>query len=65
MKYYVVKFKEMYDTDKGPKWRTDRFLIQAVSITDAEAKLNTFMKQYPTDFEVVSVSESAITKVVE
>ena len=37
--YYLVKFKEAYDTDKGVKWMTKQYLISAVSITDAEVKI--------------------------
>jgi len=65
MMYYVVKFKELYDTEKGPKWRSDQFLVYATGIEDATAKLTEALRPYGTEFEVIGCNKSKITKVVD
>lgn len=62
--YYVVKFKEQFDTDKGPKWISDQYLIAAESVTDAEVKLTEALKEGLGEFQIESVSKSKLTKII-
>lgn len=63
--YYDVKFKEEYDTDKGPKWRKDQWLVRAISPTDAEARAAKVLAGYGNNFEIYGATKSKYTKVVE
>jgi len=65
MEFYLVKFKEQYDTDKGPKWATKQYLVNAVSVGDAEAKATEILSSYNVEFLIVSISKSPIEQVVE
>lgn len=62
--YYLVKFKEAYDTDKGVKWMTKQYLVQAVSITDAEVKVTEFLSKDNIKFDLKSISVSPIELVI-
>lgn len=65
MEFFVVKFKEQYDTDKGPKWATKQWIVQAVSVTDAEVKVVQELSPSGIEFEVTSISKSAFEKVIQ
>ena len=45
--YYNVKVKITTDTEKGPKDTTELYLVDAVSVTDAEVKMFEDFKGYP------------------
>lgn len=62
--YYLVKFKEAYDTDKGVKWMTKQYLVSAVSITDAEVKITSELAKDNVNFELKSISVSPIETVI-
>ena len=68
MSYYVarVQLTDEVDTPKGPKIKkiSETYLVEAMSVTEAEAKLvNKFTKDaVQLEYEVVKVSE---TKVIE
>jgi hypothetical protein len=55
------------DTPKGPKEKkvTETYLVEALSVTEAEAKVIEDFKGYTMDFEVKSVSASKIIKIIE
>jgi hypothetical protein len=55
------------DTPKGVKEKkvTETYLVEALSVTEAEAKVVEDFKGYTMDFEVKSVSASKIIKIIE
>lgn len=64
--YYIVKVKTEIELDSGKvKKQTDQYLVDAVSITDAEVIVTKFLVSSKSpQFEVISVSESKIYKVL-
>jgi len=69
MSYYTAKVQliDTVDTSKGPKEKktTETYLVEALSVTEAEAKVVEDFKGYTFDFEVKSVSASRIIKIIE
>lgn len=65
MNYWTVTVQIQHETDKGKIQRTnEQYLVDAVSATDAEAKI---FKEFEgeSNFEVIRVVQSKIIKVVE
>lgn len=69
MSYYVAKIQlqDEVDTPKGPKIKkiTETYLVEAMSVTEAEAKVIEDFKGFAFDFEVKSVTASKIIKILE
>lgn len=69
MSYYTAKVQlvDTVDTPKGPKEKriTETYLVEALSVTEAEAKVVEDFKGYSFDFEVKSVASSRIIKIIE
>jgi hypothetical protein len=69
MAYYTARVQliDTIDTPKGPKEKrvTETYLVEALSVTEAEAKVIQDFKGYTFDFEVKSVSASKIIKIIE
>ena len=69
MSYYVAKVQltAEVDTPKGPKTKktTETYLVEALSVTEAEAKVIKDFQGYTFDFEVKSVNASKIIKILE
>jgi hypothetical protein len=65
MSYYLAKVKVATDTPKGVKWQTESYLVNAATVTHAEALINEEFQQGGVDFDVKSISSSSIIKVVE
>lgn len=69
MSYYTAKVQmtDSVDTPKGVKEKkvTETYLVEALSVTEAEAKVVEDFKGYTMDFEVKSVSVSRIIKIIE
>ena len=69
MSYYTAKVQliDTVDTPKGPKEKrsTETYLVEALSVTEAEAKVVDDFKGYTFDLEVKSVSASKIIKIIE
>lgn len=69
MSYYIAKVQmvDAIDTPKGVKEKkvTETYLVEALSVTEAEAKVIEDFKGYTMDFEVKSVSASKIIKIIE
>ena len=69
MSYYTAKVQmtDSIDTPKGLKEKkvTETYLVEALSVTEAEAKVIEDFKGYTMDFEVKSVSASRIIKIIE
>jgi hypothetical protein len=69
MSYYTAKVQlvEAVDTPKGVKEKrnTETYLVEALSVTEAEAKVIEDFKGVTFDFEVKSVTASKILKILE
>jgi hypothetical protein len=69
MSYYVAKIQlqQEVDTPKGVKIKkiTETYLVEAMSVTEAEAKVIQDFTGYNFDFEVKSVTASKIIKILE
>ena len=65
MKYYIAKVKVHHTDDKGKvKKLTEQYVVNAVSVTDAEVKVTKDFQGSGVEFEVKSVSSSQICKVI-
>jgi hypothetical protein len=64
MSYYIAKVKMATDTPKGVKWQTEQHLVNAVSVTHAEALVTEYYSGTGIDFEVKSVSFTPIQNVI-
>lgn len=64
--YFTVAIKVKYEDDKGRvKSRTERYLVDAVSVTDSEAMATSYMTQLgEKNFEISSSSQSKIISVI-
>ncbi|MDB4232254.1 DUF4494 domain-containing protein [Candidatus Pelagibacter sp.] len=62
----VVEIVDMSDKGKQTKTR-ENYLVDAVSVTDAEVKVNKLFEDegMSTDFQVKSVKETKILQVIE
>jgi hypothetical protein len=69
MGYYVAKLQliDTIDTPKGTKEKrvTETYLVEALSVTEAEAKVVQDFKGVMFDFEVKSVTSSKIIKIID
>jgi hypothetical protein len=68
MSYYVarVQLVDEVDTPKGIKIKktTETYLVEALSVTEAEAKVIKDFEGFMFDFEVKSVNASKIIKIL-
>jgi hypothetical protein len=65
MNYWTVTVQIQHETDKGKIQRTnEQYLVDAVSATDAEAKIYREFEQ-ESNFEVIRVAQSKIIKVLD
>jgi len=65
MSYYNVTVKIATENPKGgKKWMSENYLVDAVSITDAETIVHTDFNQSGLQFEVKSASLSKIVEVL-
>jgi len=69
MSYYTAKVQltQLIDTSKGTKEKsaTEMYLVEALSVTEAEAKVINDFKGVTMDFEVKAVNSSKIVKIIE
>jgi len=69
MAYYTarVQWVDVVDTPKGQKEKkvTETYLIDAMSVTEAEAKVVKDFEGYNFDFEVKGVNQSKIVKIID
>jgi hypothetical protein len=65
-KYFLAKVQFLTEDEKSGKIKkvTNQYLVDAMSCTEAEAKVTKWLGDL-NDFEVKSVSESAILGVIE
>lgn len=65
MKYYIAKVKVVMTDDKGrQKKNIEQYCVHAVSVTDAETKVHSEFANAGVEFEVSSVIETKILKVI-
>jgi hypothetical protein len=64
MSYYLAKVKVAIDTPKGVKWQSESYLVNAATVTHAEAIVNKEFADGGVDFDVKSISSSQIIKVI-
>jgi len=65
MSYYIAKVKVATDTPKGVKQISEQYLVNATSVTHAEALVNKDFVDTGIDFEVKAVQDTRICKVIE
>ena len=69
MAYYTAKVQliQEVDTPKGTKEKrvSEMYLVEAMSVTEAEAKVIKEFQGYTFDFEVKAVNASKIIKILE
>ena len=66
--YYTVKIQITLEADtegKAGKKRSEQYLVNAVSVTDAEAKVHEDFKDFVQEWEVLSVVQTKFVKVIE
>lgn len=65
-KYFTVSVKFKRENDKGKvKFATERYLVNSMSVTEAEARVVKFLESCPDDYQISSASESRILEVIE
>lgn len=63
--YYTVSVKVRFEDDKGKvKTKTERFLVDAMTVTEAEARAVSFMEGSQQEFEISSAAQSRIAEVI-
>lgn len=63
--YFTVSVKVAFEDDKGKvKKLTERYLVDAMSVTEAEARTAEFMKTDVRDSEIIAVNQSRILEVI-
>jgi hypothetical protein len=66
MAYYIAKVKVHHEDDKGRvKKVTEQYLVNAVSVTDAEAKVVADFEGSNLEYEVTAVMETKIVSVIQ
>jgi len=65
MAFYIAKVKVHHEDDKGRvKKVTEQYLVNAVSVTDAEAKVVADFEGSNLEYEVTAVMETKIVSVI-
>ena len=64
MGFYTAKVSIAIDTPKGVKRQTEMYLVDAQSVTHAEAMVTKDFEGSGIDFEVKGVTNSKIIKVI-
>jgi predicted RNA-binding protein Jag len=63
--YHSVSVKVKFEDDKGKlKTKTEKYLVDAMSVTEAEARVTSYMKGTQVEFEISSASQSRIVDVI-
>lgn len=64
-KYFAVTIKIKREDDKGKlKTVTERHLVDAVTVTEAESRVVKFMEQFGEEFTISSATESRIIQLI-
>ena len=62
--YYLARVKVATDNGRKVTWKKEAYLVEAVSVTDAEVKVNEDFNGSMVEFEVVEVKKSDVIKVL-
>lgn len=63
--YFTVSVKVRFENDKGQvKTKTERHLVDAMSVTEAESRVVAFYEGSMQEFEISAASQSRITEVI-
>jgi hypothetical protein len=63
--FHSVSVKVKFEDDKGKlKTKTEKYLVDAMSVTEAEARVTSYMKGTQVEFEISSASQSRIVDVI-
>ena len=63
--YFTVSVKVSHEDDKGKiKKTTERYLVDAMSVTEAEVRVTKALEGMTNEFEIVAASTSRIIEVV-
>ena len=65
MGYYTAKVQLADDSTGRKKKVTEMYLVEAMSVTEAEAKVVKEFEGYSLDYHVKSVKQSKIIKILE
>lgn len=66
MAYYIAKVKVHHEDDKGRvKKLTEQYVVNAVSVTDAEAKVVADFEGSNLEYEVTAVTETKIVSIIQ
>lgn len=66
MAYYIAKVKVHHEDDKGRvKKVTEQYVVNAVSVTDAEAKVVADFEGSNLEYEVTAVTDTKIISIIE
>lgn len=62
--YWLVRYKEQYDTDKGPKWRSGNYLVFALDGIEAIAIATKELQKFNNEFKINGATVSKIEAVL-
>ena len=63
--FHSVSVKVKFEDDKGKiKTKTEKYLVDAMSVTEAEARVTTYMQGTQVEFEISSASQSRIVDAI-
>lgn len=63
--YFTVSVKVQYEDAKGKiKSKTERYLVDAMTVTEAESRVIKFMEGSMSEYEISSASQSRIMEVI-
>ena len=66
MNYWLAKVKVEQETARGTiKKVTEQFVVDAVNATDAEVKITKEYESYPMDWEIDTLKQMRIIKIIE
>jgi len=66
MNYWLAKVKVDQETSRGTiKKITEQFVVDAVNATDAEVKITKEYESYPMDWEIDTLKQMRIIKIIE
>ena len=64
--YWLAKVKVDQETSRGTiKKITEQFIVEAVNATDAEVKLTKEYESYPMEWEIDTLKQMKIVKIIE
>ena len=63
--FFTVSVKVRFEDDKGKvKTKTERRLVDAQTVTEAESRVVSFMEDSQLEYEISSASQSRIAEVI-